>query len=107
TLASGIAAIGRGLDALASNMDTVAKVSKIVGATLLTAFGPAILGAVKSLTVAIAYGLVGAIRAVGVAIKTNPIGFLVTAIVAVITAAYQFRDELSRILGVDVTALFK
>ncbi|WP_369415094.1 phage tail tape measure protein [Acuticoccus kalidii] len=99
-------AMGGGLTAalreVADNFGIVASVAKITGATLLVAFGPAILGAVKALTVAIGTGLVGAFRALTAAMMANPLGALAIAITAVIATAWEFRDEINRIFGVDL-----
>lgn len=102
-LASAIQTLASGLDFVGRNAETVGDIAQVVGATLLTAFGPLILGAVRSMTIAVGTGLVSAFTALGAVIAANPIGALATAIVAVTTAVFTFRDELSRIFGVDIT----
>ena len=85
TLASGIAAIGRGLDSLALNMDAVGRVAEGIGVAMLLAFGPAILGAVTS--------LIGAVEALTIALAKNPIGLIGVAIASAIGLMVTFRDE--------------
>lgn len=99
--AAGVSAkISEGLVWIADNMETVGQVAIVVGAALLTAFGPAI-------AVAIGSTLVGAVLALNRAIMANPIGFLATALVTVITAIWQFRDAIKTAIGVDVQAIIE
>lgn len=106
-LASIIQGIGQALNFLAANMDTVIAAAQTAGIALLAAFGPTILGAVRTLTVAIASGLVGAIRAVAVAVAANPLGALLLAITTVIAAVWSFRDAISEAIGVDIAGVME
>jgi len=104
---AGINGIADAIDFLTEHMDTAIKVVKILGVTMLVAFGPAILASIVGLTRAIAFGLVGAVNALTAAMMRNPLGLLAVAIATVIAAAWQFRDDIKRIFGIDLGAIVK
>jgi len=85
----------------------IAEYAAVAGGSLALMFSPAILAAVGNLAIAIGVGLVGAVRALTVAIAANPLGALAVGISAAITAAYYFRDEIQKAIGVDVVQIAK
>lgn len=88
-------------------LPTIAEYAAVAGGALALMVAPALIAAVQSLIVAIGVGLVGAVRALTVAIAANPLGALAIAIMAAVTAAYHFRDEIHKAIGVDVVAIAK
>lgn len=104
---SGINAIADAVDWVSANLETLLKIAGVVGAALLAAFSPALLAMIASATVAIGVGMVGAVRALTIAMAMNPIGALVVAITAAITAAYLFRDEIKKAIGIDLIGIVK
>jgi hypothetical protein len=94
--------MANGLNALAGSLQAIAPIAAIAGAALAVAFGPQIVATVWALSKALLSGLVGALRAVAIAAAANPFVAIVLAIAAVVTAAYLFRDEMTRILGFDI-----
>lgn len=80
------AAISAGISLLADNLDTLAVALTAVGATMLVAFGPAIVGAIGTATAAV-WGFTAAIAA-------NPIGLLVVGITTAISAMFFFGKEI-------------
>jgi len=85
---------------VADNMEMVGSIAVVVGAALLTAFGPTMVFMVGT-------ALVGAFVTLGKVIAANPIGFLATVLVTVITAVWQFRDAIKQAFGIDVTEIVK
>lgn len=100
-------AVATALDYLTEHMGTILAVLASVGTGLAIAFGPAIIGAVGTLAVLIGGTLVGAVAALTAALLANPLGLLVAGIGLAITAAYAFRDEIQKAIGVDVIELAK
>src|SRR5690606_35790831 len=88
-------------------LPTIAEYAAVAGGALALMVAPALIAAVQSLIVAIGVGLVGAVRALTVAIAANPLGALAVAIMAAVSAAYHFRDEIQKAIGVDVVAIVK
>ena len=93
------------LEAIARWLPTIARLAGVVGVALLTAFGPALLMAVRNLAVAIGVTLVASIRALTVAIATNPLGALAVAISAAVAGIYLFRDAIRELTGIDIDGL--
>ncbi|MCV0371674.1 phage tail tape measure protein [Filomicrobium sp.] len=95
------------LKAVADNMGTIASLVKVAGAAMLVAFGPAILSAMATGFGTFVGAVIFGIKAITTAMMTNPIGFLLVAITSAIVAAYEFRDKISEVFGVDVVGVFK
>lgn len=95
------------LKAVADNMENLFRIIKIVGAALLVAFAPSMLSAMAFSLGYLGAAGVAAIRMITAAIATNPFGALAVAITILITAVYQFRDEISQVIGVDVMQVIK
>lgn len=83
----------------------VAEAVTVVGVALGIAFGPAILASIGSVIVAIGSGMVGAVQALTAVMLANPLGAFAVAVAAAITAAYYFRDEIQKAIGVDVVGV--
>jgi len=81
------AGLSKALIFLAENMKTVAFVIAVLGAALLVAFGPALIGAISAAT--------SAVWAFTVAIMSNPIGALVVGITAAVAAIAIFGDQIA------------
>lgn len=92
---------------IASNMDIIVKATTTLAVALGLAFGPVILSSIKAVAVAIGVTMVAAVRTLTAAMLANPLGALAVAIATLLVLAYQFRDELSTVIGVDVPAIFK
>jgi hypothetical protein len=93
--------IGNALSHTFQNLETYATVA---GAAIALMFGPAAIAGVAALAAAIKTVLIGAITALGVAIVANPIS---AAFIAAAAAAYYFRDEINKAIGVDVLNVVK
>lgn len=93
-----------GLRALANNIDTVIAAAQAAAIALTAAFGPAILNAVRTLSVALSVNLVGSLRAVAMA---HPFTAIASAITAAIGLVWSFRDEIQQAIGVDVVKIVK
>lgn len=87
---------------IGSVLSVVADNSAVVGVALAGFAAPAVIGGIASLATAIGVGLLGAVRAVSAAMLANPLGLLVAGAAAAGYAIYKFRDEISKALGVDV-----
>ncbi len=81
------AGLSKALIFLAENMKTVAFVVAVLGAALLVAFGPALIGAISAAA--------SAVWAFTVAIAANPIGLLVVGITAAVAAIAIFGDQIA------------
>lgn len=81
---------------------TIERVLITIGAGMAVAFGPQIVAMVTTLAIAIGTRLLGAVNAVTAALLRNPFGALAVAITMLIVAAYQYRDEIGRIFGVEL-----
>lgn len=81
------AGLSKALIFLAENMKTVAFVVAVLGAALLVAFGPALIGAISAAS--------SAVWAFTVAIAANPIGLLVVGITAAVAAIAIFGDQIA------------
>jgi lambda family phage tail tape measure protein len=76
----------KGLMFLGNNFDTVARLVMVLGASLLVAFGPQILGFIGLLTTAF-FGLTAAIA-------SNPIGLIAVGVTAAASALFLFSDKI-------------
>ena len=85
----------------------VAEAVTVVGGALAIAFSPAILAAVGNLTIAIGVSMVGAVKTLTAVMLANPLGAFAVAVAAAITAAYYFRDEIQKAIGLDVVGIAK
>ena len=81
------AGLSKALIFLAENMKTVTFVVAVLGAALLVAFGPALIGALSAAA--------SAVWAFTVAIMSNPIGALVVGITAAVAAIAIFGDQIA------------
>lgn len=81
------AGLSKALIFLGENMKTVAFVVAVLGAALLVAFGPALIGAISAAA--------SAVWAFTVAIAANPIGLLVVGITAAVAAIAIFGDQIA------------
>lgn len=95
--------VGVLIDALA----TTAEVLAVAGAAAAAFFGPAILAGIAKFTVAVGVGAVGAVKALTAAMIANPIGAIAAALVAAGYAAYKFRDQINKAIGIDVVKIAK
>lgn len=101
-----LSAVAAAIDFVTSNMDTLGRIAGVAGTALATAMGPAIWSAMSVAAIAFGKAAVGAVHALRVAIATNPVGAIIVALSAAISAAFLFRDEISRVIGVDVGQIF-
>ena len=79
-------ALSKAIIFLGENMKAVALIAAVLGAALLVAFGPAIVGAIASAA--------SAVWAFTAALAANPIGLIVVGITAAISALALFGDEI-------------
>lgn len=94
-------------EAVASVLSSIGRVAAVAGAALLTAMSPAIWASISTAAFTMSGTVVGAIKAIGIAIAANPIGLIVTALVAAVTAAFVFRDEIKQAIGIDFVGIVK
>ncbi|MCC2099215.1 MAG: hypothetical protein KDJ29_20160, partial [Hyphomicrobiales bacterium] len=92
---------------LSDNMETIFKLSKVVGAGLLVAFAPALLASMANGLVFLGTAGVAALNAIRIAVMANPLGALAVALVTLGTLAYQFRDDIKQAIGIDVVEIMK
>ena len=76
---------------LSKNLDVLAVAAVAVGAAMLVAFGPAILGAIGAAALAV--------KAFTLALLANPIGLVIAAVATLATAFAVFGDKIK--IGVD------
>ena len=81
------AGLSKALIFLAENMKTVAFVVAVLGAALLVAFGPALIGALSAAA--------SAVWAFTVALAANPVGLLIVGITAAVAAIAIFGDQIA------------
>jgi tape measure domain-containing protein len=109
-VANAIAQTGEALTWLSFNLegmfDIIVKGAITATPLLLGVFGPALVSAVSTLVVMIGTNLVGAVNAVAAAFEflrvvmmANPVLAIATIILTVVTALYQFREELGLTTG--------
>lgn len=92
---------------VADNLGVIARAAAVAGVALATAFAPAILTAMASGFVALGTAGVAAVSAIAAAVAANPIGALAVALTTAVSAAYFFRDEIQKAIGVDVIGIVK
>lgn len=92
---------------LVNNLDQVAEAAATAGVALAIAFGPSIIASVQALVVAIGTRMVMAFHTLTAAMAANPLGAFAVAVVAAVSAAYYFRDEIQNAIGVDVVGIAK
>lgn len=90
------------LRGLATALQVVAPYAAAVAAALALIYAPAIVSGIASVTVAIGRLAVAAVSATAAMAAANPVVAIALGIAAAITAAIAFRDELAKILGVDI-----
>lgn len=78
---------------VAQNADTVQKILGTLAPMFVVAFGPAVLGYVSSLVVAIGTHLVTALTVSAAAIRAHPLLSIASVITLVVSAMYQWRDS--------------
>ncbi|WP_315920446.1 hypothetical protein [Mesorhizobium sp. SP-1A] len=88
-------------------LPTLAEYAAVAGGSLAIMLSPVLIGYAEALAEAILVGMVGAVRALTAAIAANPLGALVIAITTAVTAAYYFRDEIQKAIGIDVVGIAK
>ncbi len=106
-LAGAIDRVTAAIDYLTENIHQVAIVAAIVGTGLATAFAPAITALIWSMATAMTTGVLAGLTAIKAALLANPFTALVLGITAAITAAYAFRDEIQKAIGIDVIGIVK
>lgn len=99
-LAPAFSLIGSGLDAVSSY-------AGVALAALAGFFTPVVLGGIASLTWAIGVALVGAVRTLTLALLANPLGLFIGAVAAGVVAAFQFHDAIREAIGVDLVQMMK
>lgn len=93
--------------ALSSAFEALGPAIEVASVALAGFAAPMILSGLKAVAVAIGTTMVGAVRALTVAMMANPLGLFIGAVSAAIAAAFYFRDEISKALGVDVVEIAK
>lgn len=86
--------LAEALKAAADNMGAVVRTAKAVGAAMLVAFGPALVGAILR--------AVAAVELLTITLLRNPIGLAAAALATVIGLLVQFSDETVKVGGVTV-----
>lgn len=95
------------LTGLADVLQTIAPYATMAAAGLALLYAPAILGGIKAVTLGI-YGMAKAAGAAALAFAAaNPATAFVLGITAAVVAANIFRDELTKIFGVDIVGVVK
>lgn len=103
----GVTLLVQGLTFLLENVDGVLAVLATVTPTLLAAFGPAIMASIAGGFATMSTAAVGALKAIGVAVLANPIVLIATALIGAVAAAFYFRDEIEKAIGIDVVDVAK
>lgn len=115
-MAEGIGFVSHGIADLLNGVSPLIPVLETVGIAMAIAFSPAIVASIVgiiavmgSLIVAIGTGLVSAIYSAAAAMVafslSNPFTAILFGITTALAAIYVFRDEISKALGVDITAV--
>jgi tape measure domain-containing protein len=87
--------VATAISALATNIEEVAAVAIGLGAALaVSAFGPSVVGAIGTVTVALR-GATGAMAALNVAVRANPFGLAAAAIGTLVTGVALFMSSTS------------
>lgn len=95
------------LDMLGAALETIAPYAAIAAAGLALLYAPAIIGGVVSMIALLGRLAVAAVVAAGAMAAANPALALVAGFTIAIAAGNIFRDELTKILGVDIVAAAK
>lgn len=90
-----------------ANVGQIAEGAAIAGTALAVAFAPATLSAMATGFGMLAAAGIGAVRGISAAIAASPMGALAVAITGAVAAAYYFRDEIQKAIGVDVVGVAK
>lgn len=106
-VADGIDALRAGFVYLVENLDKFIPLAVEAGMVLLVGFGPVIISSMVSAFSVFVRTVVSGIAAITAAMAANPIGAIAIALVAAVSAAYYFRDEIKKAIGIDVVALIK
>lgn len=106
-LEMGLIAVAEALRFVTDNLGLLGRAVAVAGTALATAMGPAVWSAISAAAVAFGQAAVAAIRAVGGAIAANPIGAIVVALSAAVSAAFLFRDEIKRVIGIDFVGIIQ
>jgi hypothetical protein len=107
TITDALVEVVKGLLGLLQYLPVLAEYAAVAGGTLAVMFSPAIIAAVEAFAEAVLVGAVGAVRALTAAISANPLGALAVAVVGAVTAIYYFRDEIQKVIGIDVVGIVK
>ena len=89
------------------NIGGIAEGATIAGTALAIAFAPTLLSAMATGFGVLGAAGIAAVRGITAAMAANPIGALAIAITGAVAAAYYFRDEIQKAIGVDVVAVAK
>lgn len=95
------------LDLLGSALETIAPYAAIAAAGLALLYAPAIIGGVVSMIALLGRLAVAAVVAAGAMAAANPALALVAGFTLAVAAGNIFRDELTKIFGVDVVGVVK
>jgi len=95
------------LRALAGAIQPIAPYAAAAAAGLALMYAPSIIGGIVSLIGLMARLAVTAVTAAAAMAAANPGAAIVLGIVAAVAAANVFRDELTRIFGVDIVGIAK
>lgn len=95
------------LHGLADALQVIAPYAALAAAGMALLYAPAIIGGIASITVGL-WGMVKALGAAALAFAVaNPATAFVLGITAAVAAANIFRDELTKIFGVDIVGAAK
>ncbi|KAF0097814.1 MAG: phage tape measure protein [Rhodospirillaceae bacterium] len=94
-------------DKFAASIGGIAEGTVIAGTALAVAFAPAALSAMATGFGVLGAAGIAAVRGITAAMMANPIGALAVAITGAVAAAYYFRDEIQKAIGVDVVGVAK
>jgi tape measure domain-containing protein len=89
------------------NIGGIAEGATIAGTALAIAFAPTLLSAMATGFGVLGAAGIAAVRGITAAMAANPIGALAIAIGGAVAAAYYFRDEIQKAIGVDVVGVAK
>ncbi len=96
------------IDLITANLDTIGKVATVAGVALGVALGPTVWGLMSAAAVSFGKTVKDVMLGIRTAINAaNPFALIATALAAAVTAAFVFRDQIKRAIGVDVVAIAK
>jgi hypothetical protein len=96
-----LTAVAAALDFVSQNFDVLARGAGVAGVALGVALGPAVWATISGAATLMSNVVVAGLSAIRVALLLNPMGLLAVGLVAAVTAAVLFRDEMKQIIGVD------